>query len=154
MQESEIKKWMDRTVLCWLATASTDARPNVSPKEIFTLHNGHIFVANIASPGTKKNLLENKQACIVFLDIFTQKGIQIKGEGTIIFEQDENWKEVSEKFNVLTKGAFPFRSIFQITPKVSKPILAPSYIMHPTTKEEDQIEAAKLAYGLSLERED
>ncbi len=36
MLTSDIKKYIDQSVLCWLATVSKDGIPNVSPKEIFT----------------------------------------------------------------------------------------------------------------------
>ncbi|MCB0658923.1 MAG: pyridoxamine 5'-phosphate oxidase family protein, partial [Saprospiraceae bacterium] len=29
---SDVKKYLDRSVLCWLATISPDGSPNVSPK--------------------------------------------------------------------------------------------------------------------------
>lgn len=35
---NEIKKYIDQSVLCWLATVSTDGVPNVSPKEIFSYY--------------------------------------------------------------------------------------------------------------------
>ena len=48
---TEIKGYIDSSVLCWLATASTNGMPNVSPKEIFTYYDSNsIIVANIASP--------------------------------------------------------------------------------------------------------
>lgn len=48
---------MSKSVLCWLATASKDNLPNVSPKEIFAQYReDYIIVANIASPQTVKNI--------------------------------------------------------------------------------------------------
>ncbi|MEM6264941.1 MAG: pyridoxamine 5'-phosphate oxidase family protein [Bacteroidota bacterium] len=51
---------INRSVLCWLATASKEKIPNVSPKEIFTHFGGEkIIIANIASPQTVRNIHEN-----------------------------------------------------------------------------------------------
>ena len=33
---TEIKKAIDQSVLCWLATVSKEGIPNVSPKEVLT----------------------------------------------------------------------------------------------------------------------
>ena len=48
---SEVAESIDCSVLCWLATVSSDGIPNVSPKEAF-LHDGQgrVLIANIASP--------------------------------------------------------------------------------------------------------
>ncbi|MEM6806907.1 MAG: pyridoxamine 5'-phosphate oxidase family protein, partial [Bacteroidota bacterium] len=71
----DLKNYLDRSVLCWLATSSADNIPNVSPKEAFLLYqNESIIIANIASPQTVKNIKENEQVCLSILDIFTQKG--------------------------------------------------------------------------------
>ncbi|CAN0601826.1 unnamed protein product, partial [Ectocarpus sp. 12 AP-2014] len=56
-----IKDSMNESVLCWLATASIDLVPNVSPKEIFSFFKYDVvIVANIASPQTVKNIRQNK----------------------------------------------------------------------------------------------
>ena len=48
----EVKAYIDQSVLCWLATVSSDKIPNVSPKECFTYfeerqhhHSKHCFSA-------------------------------------------------------------------------------------------------------------
>ena len=85
MLTPEVKKYINQSVLCWLATASAENVPNVSPKEIFThLGESHIIIANIASPQTVKNILQNAQVCVSFIEIFIQKGFQIKGTAEVI----------------------------------------------------------------------
>jgi len=81
----EIIESIDTSILCWLATISSENIPNVSPKEIFT-HYGDdiIIVANIASPQTVQNIKINENVCISFIDILVQKGFQIKGKAEII----------------------------------------------------------------------
>jgi predicted pyridoxine 5'-phosphate oxidase superfamily flavin-nucleotide-binding protein len=47
----KIKESINKSVLCWLATATKEGIPNVSPKEIFSYYRANIIlVANIASP--------------------------------------------------------------------------------------------------------
>ncbi len=45
----EIKEYINKSVLCWLATVSKENIPNFSPKEIFCdYETDKIIVANIA----------------------------------------------------------------------------------------------------------
>ena len=146
---SEIKKDIDKSVLCWLATSSPDNFPNVSPKEVFTYFNDtHIIVANIASPQTVKNIVSNPKVCISFIDILVQKGFQLKGTAEIISNSDARFSAMESSLTEITKGKYPFSTITAIKVESSKPIIAPSYLLYPETTEEDQIKAAKKAYNL------
>jgi len=145
---TEIKTCIKKSVLCWLATASKENTPNVSPKEVFDyFETNQIIVANIASPQTVKNIRENDNVCISFIDILIQKGFQIKGKAEIIEKNNSEFPELEKKLLEITKGKFPFSSITKITIKHIKPIIAPKYIIYPETTEKEQIESAKKAYG-------
>lgn len=145
----DIKEAIDRSVLCWLATASKQGLPNVSPKECFTYFGtDSIIVANIASPQTVRNIKENPQVCIGFIDILVQKGFQIKGNAAILQKSHPEFLEMEPILAQMTQGKFPFITITKITLEQVKPILAPSYILFPETSEADQIESAKKTYGL------
>lgn len=144
----ELKQCLDKSVLSWLATASKDGMPNVSPKEIFAPYQeDNIIVANIASPQTVKNIKENPQVCISCLDILVQKGFQIKGKAEIIQKTHPNFPEMESILTQMTEGKFPFASIIKITVERVKPIIAPRYLLYPETTEEEQIASTKKAYG-------
>lgn len=142
-----IKEYIDRSVLCWLAAASNENIPNVSPKEIFNYFGkDRIIVANIASPQTVKNIKQNKNVCLSFIDILVQKGFQVKGVAKIIEKTDSDYSEMERILTEKTKGDLPFTTITEITVKHVKPIVAPKYILYPETTEKEQIESAKKAY--------
>lgn len=144
----EIKAYVDQSVLCWLATASRDNIPNVSPKEIFTYYGTeNIIIANIASPQSVRNIRQNNQVCVSFIHILKQKGFQIKGQAEIIEESDPEFQPMEKLLIPMTEGKFPFTTITKITIGQVKPILAPRYILYPDTTEEEQIKSAKIAYG-------
>jgi len=146
---AEIKESINKSVLCWLATASTENIPNVSPKEIFNYFGkDKIIVANIASPQTVRNIKQNENVCISFIDILLQKGFQIKGKAEIIGKMDSEFQEMEETLTQMTGGKFPFASITKITVGQVKPIIAPKYILYPETTEKEQIESAKKIYGI------
>jgi predicted pyridoxine 5'-phosphate oxidase superfamily flavin-nucleotide-binding protein len=145
---TEIKKYIDRCVLCWLATVSGKNEPNVSPKEIFTYYGtDKIIVANIASPQTVQNITKNKNVCLSFIDILVQKGYQVKGKAKIIKKSCADFPEMQSVLTAMTEGQFPFSTITEITVEQVKPIIAPRYMLFPETTEREQIENAKKAYG-------
>jgi len=144
----ELKEYMDRSVLCWLATVSGENEPNVSPKEIFTYYGtDKIIIANIASPRTVQNIEQNEKVCLSFIDILVQKGFQVKGKAKIIKKSCPDFSEMQSVLTAMTAGQFPFTSITVITVDEVKPILAPRYVFYPETTEVEQIENAKKAYG-------
>ena len=145
----EFKEYIDKSVLCWLATSSAENIPNVSPKEIFSYYKtDKIIVANIASPQTVRNIKVNENVCVSFIDILVQKGFQIKGKAKIIEKTDFKFAEMEEILTKMTGGDFPFTTITEITAEKVKPIIAPKYILYPETTESEQIESAKKAYKI------
>ncbi len=148
---TEIKEYINRSVLCWLATVSTENVPNVSPKEIFNYYEtDKIIIANIASPQTVRNIQKNENVCVSFIDILVQKGFQVKGEAKIIGKTDSEFLEMEKILLKMTGGKFPFSTITKITVEQAKPIIAPKYILYPETTEKEQIENAKNLYGFKI----
>lgn len=145
----EIKQSIHKSVLCWLATVSSKNIPNVSPKEIFSFYKEDvIIVANIASPQTVKNIKENKNVCISFIDILVQKGYQLKGTARIVNDSNSDFKEMEKILVKMTGGKFPFSTITAISVNKTKPIIAPKYMLYPSTTEKEQIESAKKTYQI------
>ncbi len=152
MLSKEVKEYIDKSILCWLATSSADGQPNVSPKEVFTFYGDeHILVANIASPGTVRNIRKNPKVSISFVDVFVQKGFQLKGEAEIIKKTDAEFGELSVPILEITKGKYPFGSIIKIRVNKVKEIIAPGYKLFPDISEEEQIQSAYKTYGVKPE---
>lgn len=146
---SAIKKYIDQSVLCWLATASADNIPNVSPKEIFMVYDEEtIIIANVASPQTAKNIQQNPNVCLSFIDVLVQKGYQLKGKAVVVSKNDTEFTALETPILKITQGKFPFVSIFKMTVESTKPIVAPRYVLYPEeTTEASQIDSAKKSYG-------
>lgn len=144
----ELKEYIERSVLCWLATASVENEPNVSPKEIFTYYGtDQIIVANIASPQTVQNIKQNERVCLSFIDILVQKGFQVKGKAKMVTKASADFPQMESLLLKMTGGLFPFASIISISVDRVKPIVAPRYVFYPETTEVEQIENAKQVYG-------
>ena len=149
MITDKIKSYIDRSVLCWLATSSKDNQPNVSPKEVFTcVDNETLIIANIASPGSAENVQQNANVAVSFVDVFVQKGYQLKGKCKLIERSDSDYKKLASPLEKITKGIYPFESIFRIKVEEVKEIKAPGYFVFPDKTEDDMIEEALKTYGV------
>ena len=137
---------LDNFVLCWLATASKEGQPNVSPKEVFFKSASELLIANIASPVSLKNIQENPKVCVCGVNIWTQKGFQWKGEATILRPQDNEFKKSEALFRPKIQGKFRIQHILKIDITATKAVVAPSYIFYPNTKEEDQVSGDQKVY--------
>lgn len=147
MITDEVKKNIDKSVLCWLATTNEQNEPNVSPKEMFALYDDKtLLVANIASPNTIQNIKANSKVCVSFLDIFVQKGYKLKGIAKVIEKTNIGYDEKLKLLTNLFTDKFPIKSIIEIELETVDKIVAPSYYMYPETTEKSQIESAMLTY--------
>ena len=145
-----VKKQFEKFVLCWLATASKTGAPNVSPKELFIYPNSNeIWIANIASPQSIRNIQENPHVCISGIDIWTQKGLQCKGQAQIIEPQSKNFSKMKLVFEALNPEQYRILQIIKIQIEKVKEIVAPSYVFNPKTSEASQIKASKQRYKIN-----
>lgn len=145
----EIKRLARESVLCWLATSTRDGSPSVSPKEVFTVHDDNsIVIANIASPNSARNIRSNPHACVSFINIFSQKGFQIRGRALVLTSADPEFAAIEQQLTPLSGGIFPFKSVFRVSIDETSEIIAPRYRLFPDTTEEDQIQNAMMTYGV------
>ncbi len=147
MLNDNIKNYIDKSVLCWLATSNKQNEPNVSPKEIFTYRDDNtLLIANIASPNSIENIKENSNVCVSFVDVFIQKGYKLKGTANIINKHDSDFKEKVKPLTDLFSDEFPIQSVIEIEIKKVDSIQAPSYFLYPDRTQEFQVESAMKTY--------
>ena len=71
--------------LAWVATASRDGEPNVTPKGTLKLMDeNHVLFADLFSLKTRKNLQENNKVAVTVVDAATAKGYQLKGTAELV----------------------------------------------------------------------
>ena len=88
--ESTWHPFIQRSVLCWLATADAQGQPNVSPKEVFAAFDEQrLVIAHIASPISVKNIQQNPKVCVSLIDIFVQKGWKLIGTAQYVNARNE-----------------------------------------------------------------
>lgn len=145
----EMIECIERCVLCWLATVDEQGVPNVSPKEMFlSIGADALLIANIASPNTVRNILNNPNVCVSMVDVFVQKGYKLKGTASIHDKRSTEFPSKKKRLTDKFGDRFPIQSVIEITVHSGEPILAPSYRLFPETTEEGQIASAMERYGV------
>ena len=84
-------------------------------------------MANIASPGTVRNLAHSSKVCLCFVDVFVQKGYKVTGTARNVGAKDEDFPTWAELPLTMAGPRFPIRSVIVIRALGVEPILAPSY---------------------------
>src|SRR5258708_29686220 len=81
---NEIKEFVLKQSLGFIATVCSDGTPNLSPKGTTTVWDqDHLVFADIHSPQTINNLLNNSSIEINMVDVFIRKGYRFKGIGKV-----------------------------------------------------------------------
>ncbi|PUE09395.1 flavin-nucleotide-binding protein [Limnohabitans sp. T6-5] len=134
-----------RSVLCWLATVDADGQPNVSPKEVWTIADDeHVVVANIASPGSARNIAQQAQVCLSFVDVFVQKGFKLLGMAREVRAGDAEFATWAKPLLAMVGQRFTIHSVLVIQVQSVAAIVAPSYRFYP----DQTTEASQVASGL------
>lgn len=136
----------NKSVLCWLATIDQNGYPNVSPKEVFMFDNKLLLIANIASKGSEGNIKQNAKTCVSFVDVFIQKGWKIKGHAELVQSMDAGFNTLQKPLIEITKGLYPFKSIFKISIEKVEEIKAPSYFLYPNQSIDEKVSNAMMTY--------
>jgi uncharacterized protein len=142
--------FIQRSVLCWLATVDVHGQPNVSPKEIFAAFDeNHLVIAHIASPISVRNIQQNPKVCVSLIDIFVQKGWKLLGQARYVNAHDEAFHAYAKPLLAMTSDKFNIQAVLVVKVEQAHPIVAPSYRFYPdSTTEEGQMDAAMKAYGV------
>ena len=144
-----VRREAERAVLCWLATVSADGTPNVSPKEMWCIHDDStVVIAEIASPRSRRNLRQHSAACVSFVDVFRQKGFKLVGKARVIGPDDPDFAGLSAPLVAMTGDRFEVRNVFALAVERVTPIVAPSYALYDAS-EEDMMADAFRTYSVS-----
>jgi len=152
--ESTWHLFIQRSVLCWLATADAQGQPNVSPKEVFAAFGEkHMVIAHIASPISVKNIQQTPKVCVSLIDIFVQKGWKLIGTAQYVNASDEAFYAFAEPLLRMVGDKFKIQGVMVVEVMQAHPIVAPSYRFYPdSTTESAQMDAAMKVYGVRRDK--
>ena len=101
--------------LGWVATASSDGVPNVTPKgSVKLLDEQHVLFADLFSLKTRKNLEENTKVAVTVIDAATGKGYQLKGTAEVL-SSGPLFEETAKRIKASPKGLPPVQHVVKIT---------------------------------------
>lgn len=123
---ADIKSFVNRTKLGFVATVSPDGSPNLSPKgTTLAWDNQHLVFADIHSPGTVANLRINSAIEINVVDIFSRKGYRFKGRAEV-HSEGPLFEEVVAFYRA-AGSTHAIQSIVWITVERLAPVWSPAY---------------------------
>lgn len=94
MITTEIKDFLNLQKLGYVATVSSDGKPNISPKGTIIGWASEILAfADIRSPDTMKNLKDNPDVEINVIDPLLRKGYLFQGKARLL-EDDTLYREI------------------------------------------------------------
>lgn len=120
----EMKALVKEVRLGIAATADKSGMPNASFKgSVQVLDDEHLIFADLMSPKTRKNLLENNKICILVGDHKKMVGYQFKGEAELL-----NEGELFDKVSAGIAAAMPHlpKTTYVVKIKVNEIIPAPA----------------------------
>lgn len=122
----DIKKFIERQKLAYVATVCADGTPNLSPKgTIRCWDSEHVFFADIHSPGTVENLKSNPSIEINVVDIFSRNGYRLKGKGEIL-PAGQLYEEIIAAFGE-TAVKFKINNVVLVKIDRVLPVWSPAY---------------------------
>ena len=134
MITQEIKDFLDLQKLGYVATVSSDGKPNLSPKgTIIGWASNVLAFANIRSPDTMKNLQSNPHVEINVIDPLLRKGYLFQGQARII-KDDSLYEEILSRYR--EKGIkSPIDSIVLVDVSNVSEVTSPLYDMGVSEQE-------------------
>ncbi|MCH7561297.1 MAG: pyridoxamine 5'-phosphate oxidase family protein [Nitrosopumilus sp.] len=124
----EIKDFLDLQKLGYVATVSSDGKPNISPKGTIIAWTSKILAfADIRSPDTMKNLQNNPFVEINVIDPLLRKGYLFKGQARII-KDNSQFEEILTHYR--KKGIkSPINAIVLVDVSEVSEVISPLYDM-------------------------
>ena len=127
MLTPDMKRIIEEQRLGFVATASLDGTPNVSPKGTFAvLDDQTIAFGEIRSPGTIRNLKANPRIEVNFVDAFVRKGYRFAGMATVVERGEPAFDTLSFR-TYAVRFAHRIRAIVTIAVTKALPLTSPAY---------------------------
>lgn len=143
---TEIKEFVNKVKLGFVATVCPDGTPNLSPKgTTIAWDDEHLAFADIHSPGTIENLVNNPSVEINVVDVFTRKGYRFKGvaknfsEGPVFEKVVSYFREAGSKHTI--------KNIVLVEVLRVLPVISPAY---DTGASEEEVKKRWLDYWNSV----
>ncbi len=144
----EVKSFVERTQLCFVATVNEDGTPNLSPKgSLAVFDDEHLVFANIASPDTVENLRRNPAIEINVVDIFRRRGYRLAGTAALMPDGTPEYDFVAKPLWAQHGNAYPVHEVVKVRISRVKEVRSPAYTYGDSVTEEALTSAFRKTYA-------
>jgi hypothetical protein len=139
-----------KAMLSFVATINDDGTPNLSPKASLTVVNGSLYFADIASPGTIRNLNRNPAVEINVVDVFQRRGYRFTDHATILPQDNAEALMIAQWVRTTNGPEYPVDHVVKIEPISITPLLSPAHVFADPPRSPDEITSSyQQKYGVS-----
>lgn len=139
---ADVEAIIKRAILSFVATVNEDGTPNLSPKASLTVRNGVLYFADIASPGTVRNLKRNPAVEINVIDIFERRGYRFKGHASTLPPGDDEYAMIADWVRATNGREYPVDHVVRIETISITPLLSPAHVFAEPARSQDEIRNA------------
>ena len=138
-------------ILSCVATVNEDGTPNLSPKASLTVRNGKLYFADIASPGTLRNLNANAAVEINVVDVFLRRGYRFRGKAFILPPDGDEYSTIADWVRISNGPEYPVEHVVRIDVTSMSSLLSPAHIFAEPPRSQDEIQSTyRRKYGMRL----
>jgi predicted pyridoxine 5'-phosphate oxidase superfamily flavin-nucleotide-binding protein len=136
---ADMEAVIKQAILSFVATVNEDGTPNLSPKASLTVRNGVLYFADIASPGTIRNMKRNPAVEINVIDIFQRRGYRFKGRALILTPGDDEYLKIADWVRATNGLEYPVDHVARIETSSIVPLLSPAHVFADPPRSQDEI---------------
>lgn len=135
----DMKAIIKQAILSFVATVNEDGTPNLSPKASLTVRNGVLYFADIASPGTIRNLKRNPAVEINVVDIFQRRGYRFSGRASILQPNNDEYSMIADWVWETNGREYPVNHVVKIETTSIAPLLSPAHVFARPPRSQEEI---------------
>lgn len=155
MLDQDMKQMVAGTMLCFAATTNEDGSPNLSPKSSLRVHDEkHLMFANMASPGTVRNLRRDPRIELNCVDIFSRRGYRFVGRASVHSDDDPLYVMLKADIAAEHGDAIPVFDAVLIEVLEVHPVISPAYTFIDGVTEDALRNAYLGKYGVQPKAEE
>lgn len=136
---ADMEEMIQQAILSFVATVNEDGTPNLSPKASLTVTNGVLYFADIASPGTIRNLRRHPAVEINVVDIFQRRGYRFTGNASILPPGDDEYSTIADRVRAANGPGYPVDHVVRIGITSITPLLSPAHVFADPPRSQDEI---------------
>ena len=149
MLNDDMKAIITQANLGFIATVNADGSPNLSPKSTLRPRGDDCLIfANLASPGTMRNLERDPRIEVNCIDVFSRRGYRFTGTAEIHSPGDELYEAFKAEMAAELGPDTKVHDAVLIRLSAVHPVLSPAYD-NPNVTEERLRETYFKKYGVT-----